>query len=450
MNKELLYSYNLLKKVYFQGAYCSIELNKLLEAKKQEKLNHSLITKITYGVLEKDIYLCYVVNQFVKKPCSPNILLLLKMGAYVNEFTDGIPTYALINECVEISKKEDKFASGFVNATLKNIASTNVALPNKNINVVKHYSLKYSYPEWFVKYLLQNFDISFVEEYLKTELTTLTHIRIVNQNFKAESGFVNGILSDDFNNQVEVFKDILNKNNIEFNTTPLPFTLYVDYQKLIKLDELKGKYVVQGLPSVLVALNVQPNAKERILDCTGAPGGKSALVAELCANAQITCADLHPHRVGLIKSLMKTQQIDNVTAITQDATKLNANWINQFDKILCDVPCSGIGVVNKKPDILLNKNMADVKTLSGVQLNILNTNCNYLKVGGTLIYSTCTIMKEENESVINSFIKTHPNFKCQAVNSFSIPAQNRGNMVTFYPNISQTEGFFIAKLTRLY
>ncbi len=428
MNKELALSYDLLKKVYLQSAYSSIELNKLLETNSSKQINFALITKITYGVLQKDIYLDYVVNNFVKKPCAPSIMVLLKLGAYVHEFVDSIPPYALINECVELSKKESKFASGFVNATLKNIVNTKVNLPSKT-NKAKYYSVKYSHPMWLVEYMLKNFGEEFTNKLLDCELTTLTHVRVL----------------DDIN----TFKEMLDFHQINYQTTPLNFTLYVDYQKLIKVAELKDKYVVQGLPSVIVGLNVKPSKNQLILDATGAPGGKSALIAQTCPECKITCCDIHPHRVGLIKNLIKSHNITNVSAVMQDATKLNSGWLNLFDCVLCDVPCSGLGVVNKKPDILLNKTMSDVNTLKGVQLSILTNNSNYVKVGGCLIYSTCTIMREENEQVIQTFLKAHPNFKLAPIDTFGITANVNNNMTTFYPHISGTEGFFITKLTKI-
>lgn len=450
MNKELYYSFQILKSVYFNNAYSSIELNKLINQKQNEKINFALITKIVYGVLEKDIYLEYVVKNFVSKLPDKNILLLLKMATYTNKFTNGIPNYAVINECVNLSKKENKNISGFVNATLKNIFNKSVIMPNKESNFIDYLSITYSYPKWIIIELLKHKSKQFVEDYLKQNLTTLTHIRIKNTNFNQSSGFTTEYeITNEYKQLITQFISDLNKFDIKFEKSPLQFCLYVDYNKLLKHNEFKNRYVVQGLTSIVASLNMDVQNVKNVLDCTGAPGGKSAFMAEVNNKANIICCDIHKHRVDLIKKFMDANNIKNVKPFMQDATKFNEMFLNKFDRILCDVPCSGIGVVNKKPDILLNKTLSDVKTLSGVQFNILNNNAKYLKKQGVLIYSTCSIMIDENERVVEKFLKANPNFICEQVNTFNINVNNQENMITFYPNLSNTEGFFITKLKRI-
>lgn len=450
MNKEINYSFNLLKKIYFDEGYSSIELNKLINSKKHEKVNFGLITKIVYGVLEKDISVEYIVSKFVKKNPEPNIMLLLKMATYISRFTNSIPNYAVINECVEIAKKENKNVSGFVNATLKNIFNNKVLLPNKGEDLEGYLSIKYSYPVWIIKELLKSNPTKFVEEYLSKELTTLTHIRVVNTDFENTSCFdKDGKISSTFKKIVAKFENDMKQNNIEYKETPLPFTFYVDYAVLKNNPLFDGRYVVQGIPSILTSINVGVLQNDKVLDCTGAPGGKSVLMAELCPKSQITCCDIHDHRVELIKAYATKQKVTNITPLTQDATKFNKSFAENFDKVLCDVPCSGIGVVNKKPDILLNRTLNDVKTLSGVQYNILTNNAKYVKLGGTLVYSTCSIMEKENEEVVRRFLSQNKGFELQPIETFGISVRNNDNMYTFYPNISDTEGFFIAKLKRI-
>lgn len=450
MNKELNYSYNLLKKVYFDEGYSSIELNKLINAKKQEKVNFALITKIVYGVLEKDISLEYIVSKFVKKASEPKIMLILKMATYISRFTNSIPNYAIVNECVELAKKENKNAGGFVNATLKNILNNKVLLPNKGENLEEYLSIKYSYPVWIIKELLKSNPTKFIEEYLSKELTTLTHIRVVNTNFENIKYFnKNGNISDGFKKIVDNFENDLKQNNVEYSKTSLPFTFYVDYSSLKNLPLFEGRYVVQGIPSIITSINVGVENNDNVLDCTGAPGGKSVLIAELSPTSQITCCDIHEHRVELIKAYATKQNIKNIIPLTQDATKFNKDFNENFDRVLCDVPCSGIGVVNKKPDILLNRTLNDVKTLSGVQFSILSNNAKYVKIGGTLVYSTCSILEKENEEVVRKFLLQNKNFELEPIETFGISVKNNENMYTFFPNISETEGFFIAKLKRI-
>ncbi len=423
MNKEFLTAYDILKKVYFENAYANIELNKFLKV--NESLNGNLVTKIVYGVLQNDIYLDYVVKGYIKPNTKPPITLLLKMGRYVSEEVTGVPKYALVNELVEIAKKQyDRYVAGFVNATLKNVVNATVTLPKKN--TAEYLSVKYSYPKWVIEKMLSNRTYDFVEDYLKTELTTLTHIRIL----------------DD----VEKFKHDLDECGIKYETTVLDFTLYVDYNRLLKNDLFKNRYVVQGLPSLLCSLSLGAKSG-RVLDATSAPGGKTAVIAT-SGDVTVTACDIHSHRVLLVENYMKKLGIKNVTALKQDATVFNPDFENAFDFVLCDVPCSGIGVVNKKPDILLNRTPETLKEIIETQKKILENNARYVKSGGVLLYSTCSVLNDENNDVVADFLKHHNDFELTKIDTFGLNVLDENGFYTFYPNLSNTEGFFIARLKR--
>ncbi len=425
MNKELALSYDILKKVYFENTYANILLNK----SKSADVNFALVTKIVYGVIEKDIYLDYVVKQNVKNIPKPSVMLLLKLGTFVLQNINSIPSYALVNELVNISKTEcDRFVSGFINATLKNISKNSVKLPPKSLNITKFYSIKYSTPEWIVKHLLDIFDEAELEKYFETILTDLTHVRVLKD--------------------IEYFKKLLDNNQIKYEISPLEDCLYVDYAKLLNHNDLSEYYTVQGLPSVICAkaLDVVPNSL--VLDCTGAPGGKSGVIGSTHNSVDVTCADLHPHRVMLISQYMKKLGLDNVHAIRQDAIIYREDWKEKFDYVLCDVPCSGVGVINKKPDIVLNRTPQDIPALASTQFKILSNNSRYVKHGGILQYSTCSILREENENVVNRFLKANPDFSLTTINTYGVNVKNQNNMYTFYPHISGTEGFFIARMIR--
>ena len=430
LNKDLNYSYKVLNNIYFKGAYSSIELNKLLLSL-DEGVNKALITKIVYGVMEKDIILDYVLSKFTKANTDKNLLLLLKMATFVHKELDSVPDFALVNEVVNISKGISKHASGFVNATLKNIIKNKVNLAELKGNPTKYMSVKYNYPEWMIKELNKHFDEKFVLDFLTHEETTLTHIRILQDK----------ISIDDF---VRVAKE----HGIELVDSLYPYTKYVDYAALLKLKALKGKFVVQGLPSIVTCnvLGARPNTQ--VLDVCAAPGGKSAYIAGLDNSIKVTSCDLHAHRVDLIKTYMKNLGLSNVTAVKQDATILNPEFENRFDYVLCDVPCSNLGLARKKPDVLLNKEKGDVNTLKGVQLKILSTAYNYVKKGGTLLYSTCTILPQENEEVIKKFLQTHKDMSLQKIDIEGLNLVEKDNTYTFYPHISGTEGFFIGKMVK--
>jgi len=424
LNKEFLTAYGILEKVYFENAYANIELNKFL--KFNDSLNGNLVTKIVYGVLQNDIYLNYVIKGFIKPNTKPQITLLLKMGRYISEEVTGVPKYALVNELVEIAKKQyDKYVAGFVNATLKNVVNASVVFPKEN--TADYLSVKYSYPKWVIEKMLENRSYDFVEDYLKTELTTLTHIRILGD--------------------VNKFKKDLDENKIEYQPTVLDFTLYVDYNKLLKNDNVfKNRYVVQGLPSLICSLSLGAKSG-RVLDATAAPGGKTAVIATT-GDVSVTACDIHSHRVLLIENYMKKLGIKNVTALKQDATEFNPEFENAFDYVLCDVPCSGLGVVNKKPDILLNRTPETLKEIISTQKKILENNSKYVKSGGILLYSTCSVLKDENNDVVADFLKHHNDFELTKIDTFGLNVLKENGFYTFYPNLSNTEGFFIARLRK--
>lgn len=429
MNREIYESYNILKKVYFDGGYAGVELNKLLI--KAEMVNTKTITKLVYGVIEKDTFLSFVVNSFVTKKAKENVLLILKLGTYIHYFLNSIPSYTIVNECVNLIKKEeDKYVAGFVNATLKNIISNKVKLPDKEKEPVKYLSLLYSYPEWLINTLIREKGIVFVKELVKTKITELTHIRV---NTKKVS--------------IQEFVKLLDKNKIEYEPSLYKYTFNVDYSKLVKIRELEKFYIVQGLPSIVACNLLEVEKNSKVLDCCSAPGGKSMFIASLDNSISVTSCDVYPFKVNMIKEYAGKLGLKNITPVLQDGTKYNKDFDNKFDYIMCDVPCSNTGVIGKKPDVVLKKNEKDIEVLSNIQYNILTTNAKYLKTGGKLIYSTCSIMSDENEKVLERFLRENKEFEYLP---FSIKEFDAENVpyYTFYPNITKTEGFFIGRLIK--
>lgn len=425
MNKEFLTAYNILKSVYFEKAYANIELNKFI--KSDNSLNNGLITKICYGVLQNDIYLDYVLKDNIKPSTKPQVVLILKMGRYISENVSGVPSYALVNELVEITKQKfDRYVAGFVNATLKNVINKKVTFPKTG--TVEYLSVKYSYPKWIIEKMLKDRGYAFVEEFLKTELTTLTHIRILGDP--------------------KTFENDLKTCDIQYIDTPLNFTKYVDYNKLLQCDIFNDRYVVQGLPSLICSLSLGVTKGSKVLDSTSAPGGKTAVIASIDPSISVTACDLHSHRVLLIEKYMKKLRIKNVTALKVDATMFNPSFEKAFDFVLCDVPCSGLGVVNKKPDILLNRTSDTLDEIVVTQKKILENNSRYVKDGGVLLYSTCSVLKEENNMVVADFLSKHPEFELTPIDTHGINVVNENNCYTFYPNVSNTEGFFIGRLRK--
>lgn len=430
MNKEVECSYHVLEEVYLLGQYASIGLNKMLSQNYKDNMNTKLVTRIVYGVIEKDISLEYMLNQFLTKTPPKRTMLLLKMGVYMHFFLNSLPDYMIVNELVNLAKSTpEKHLSGLVNATLKNVFSGRITLPKKEQGLSKYYSVKYGYPTWLIDELIECIGENEIETLLSTKLTTDTHVRVVDKS------------------KVSEWQSLLEKYIIRYTQSMDESCYYVDYFELLKHQNLKKYYIVQGCPSMIVARNIPVSRK--ILDVCSAPGGKSVYLAQLQENATITACDLHEHRLKLVADFAKLWNLNNINVDKWDATKVNSEWIGKFDSVLCDVPCSGVGVVGKKPDILLNRTPDNIQELVGLQSNIINACADYVKKGGTLIYSTCSILKKENEEVVMQFLKEHNDFVLQKIDTFDIPTKENDNMITFYPHISGTEGFFIAKMERV-
>ena len=426
MNKELKASYELLKKIYIEGAYVSIELNKLLNS--TNGMNNALITKIVYGVLEKDISLEFFVSQYVTKTPKTELLILLKMVAYVSKNISSIPGFAVVNEVVELSKGVDKHQSGFINAVSKKLVNGDLVLPSKDKNVTKYLSIKYNYPEWVIKELLKKHKLDFVESLISVELTSDTHIRVNLDKISAKD-----------------FMERLDKRGIRYSTSLLDEYMYVDYAELLKTD-LKDYAIVQGLPSIITC-RVLGAKSGKVLDTCAAPGGKSVYLAQ-SGDVEVYACDIHKHRVDLIHKYASGLGLKNVKCFEQDATKIREEWLGKFDYVMCDVPCSNIGVSRKKPDVFLNKSINDVKTLAGLQYQILSNSAKYVKSGGILQYSTCTILDNENAMVIDKFLKNNPDFELTEIDTMGLNITNENKKYTFYPNLTHTEGFFIGRLKR--
>lgn len=430
MNKEIRQAYAILKKVYNDQSFAGIELNKTIR-REYGNVNTNLITKIVYGVIEKDVYLDYAINQFVSSKPKKDVSLLLKLGTYILKFLDSIPAFACVDEIVEITKlSHNKTLAGFVNATLKNISKKEIMLPAKENGLVQYLSIRYSYPEWIVEKLLKEHKEQFVEDLLAKELTTLTHIRVLK----------NKISIDDF-------LQLLTKNNVEYKISAFENTFYVEYSQLLKIKDIQDCYIVQGLPSMIVSKNIAEDSK-KILDLCASPGGKSVLIAQENPNIEIISCDVSDFRVELINKYIQSYDIKNVKTCLNDATILREDWIEQFDTVMCDVPCSNLGIANKKPDVLLNRTSDGLKEIIELQLKIIETASKYVKPGGVLLYSTCSIMKEENEIIVGKFLQNNKKFKISNVNTYGVEVEKYHNLVTFYPHISNCEGFFIGRLVK--
>lgn len=422
--KAFLAAYQCLDNIFRGGAFSGIELNAALNA--ADKADRPLITKLVYGVLDKNIELEYNLGLFADK-IKPSLSPLLKIGAYALEYL-AMPPYAVINECVETAKALGKGGlSGFVNGTLRNLDR---ALQSKNITLPKQFdkmlSVRYSFPLWAVKKLLKQYGNDFTQSFLSYEPPKETHLRINTAKISPED-----------------FKKLLGEKNIPYSPSPFPDGVYVSGAPE---DIASPLFTPQSPGSMLVALALGATDGASVLDLCAAPGGKSAYIAAMNPNSAVLALDLHPHRVELIKSYARRMGVENITARAGDATVFDPSLEGAFDFVLVDAPCSGFGVFHSKPDIKFFRKETDIAELADLQKQILLNAAKYVKKGGALLYATCTLFDEENAAVVKHLLGAREDF---GLEKFALPAAGETDgQIQLFPHIHKIEGYYIAKLKR--
>lgn len=405
MTNPLVDPYFVLAKVYSGGKY----LKQALAETAVEPLNKARTVKIVYGVLEKDVYLSYVILQNVQSSPKAAVRLILKIALYMLEFM-GKHDYMVVDCAVELAKKLGKSgAAGFVNSFLRSYKIP--PLPQKSDEAL---SVKCSAPPWLVKRVKRSYKA-------QTEEILCAPSRGVCVRFeRGEEKYLSLPHEDTPFEGAYIFPNFVRDENF-----------------------YSGDYTFQSVGSIAVCDAILP--AERLLDACAAPGGKSVLLAKKCGF--ITSCELHPHRVKLIEEYARRMGAKNVTPVACDSAAFNAEWEGKFDAVLCDAPCSGTGVINENPDIKLNRKEEDIASLTQTQAAILNNCARYVKKGGRLYYSTCSVLPEENDSVAVGFLSSHPQFKGAAPSSPLAHAVTKYGL-QFLPHISLGAGFYLASFVR--
>lgn len=420
--------------------YSNIAINKFFREFKIEDIEKGLATEIIYGVTEKKLYIDYIINKLSKikvQKLSTYVKILLRIGIYQVAFLDNISEYATVNETVNLVKKYDPRSSGFVNAVLRNLIRNKkeileVEAENENM----YYSTKYSYNPWMIKSFIKEFGKEFTEDLLQAnEEKPNLYIRV---------------------NTLKTTKEDLIKKLEEMNIKCLNVS-YVDealeVKKLRNIENNKyfkeGLFTVQDVSSMIASKVLNPTKNSKVMDVCSAPGGKTTHIASLLENTgQVVSRDIFEHKLKLIQNSVDRLGLTNVLIEKSDASILDNESIEKFDYVLCDAPCSGLGIIKRKPEIKY-KNKEDLKDLPILQKQILTNASKYVKVGGSLVYSTCTIIDRENIDVVNEFLDENKNFELVPIDEVKIDLDNQENgYLKIYPNIHGIDGFFIAKLTR--
>lgn len=425
----------ILYKIDKEQAYSNIVLNEEVKQNRQN-LNEKdigLISEIVYGVTTWRLTLDEIIKKYSKiklKKISPWILNILRMGIYQIIFLDKIPKSAAVNESVNLAKRYGHASSSnFVNAILRKIEKTDFEELFKIEDNVERISKTTSMPEWIIEKLLKNNTINEVEQICK------------NSNFRPQIT----IRINKLKTSKGELKTELKKQNVECEDIYVNEKLIDDFMILKKIRNIEnfdlfknGYFTVQDISAGLTAKILNPKPNEVVLDACSAPGGKTTYMAELMENKGLIEAwDIHQHRTKLVEQNAKRLGIDIIKTKVKDASIYDETLNEKFDKILLDVPCLGLGVIKRKPDIKWQRKKEDVEEITKIQKIILEKCSKYLKHGGKLVYSTCSILKEENEDVIFEFVGKNQDFIIVPNTTINIvPDKNK-------------DGFFICKLKKL-
>ena len=415
-----------------KGAYSNIVLNDAFREFFLSPKEKAFMTEIFYGVIRNKKFLDYIIDIYTKDIRKEWIRNLLRISIYQITFMNS-DNKGVVWEATELAKKYSIAISKFINGTLRNYLR-NKDLELKELYDKKNYEVLYSIPKWFCDVLEKQYG----NDNLKQAITSLKKIPYLSVR-------VNKLKYSE-----EEFEEFLKEKDIQI-IKKVDTVYYVNSGLIINSEEFKtGKIIAQDASSYLAAKNLGAMPNELVLDICAAPGGKTAVLAEEMKNSgEVIAIDIHQHKIKLIDTNMKKLGIDIVKAIVIDARNVNKQG-RKFDKILVDVPCSGYGVIRKKPEILYSKNRENIEELAKLQLEILNSAADILKDGGELIYSTCTITDEENTNNIKKFLEERKEFK---VEKLYIPENVSGdydNLGGFCINYKEEimDNFYIIKLKK--
>lgn len=418
------------------GAYSNLALDSMLKSIDYSDRDKAFVSRIFYGILERKLTLEYIISMYSDKPLQKLdgiIVNILKIGIYQIKYMDSVPDNAAVNETVNLAKQAKKVsAAKFVNAVLRHFIRDNKSI-NYPEDPVKRLSIEYSCNYELIDKICADYSYDQAEKFLKASLEPHKNYIRVN-TLKTTSD--------------ELTTELLNYGIHAEKSPYLADCLYVD--KINNLENCRlfseGYFHIQDLSSQLCCKVLNPQPNDTIIDLCAAPGGKTLTIAEMLNNkGRIIAADLHEKRVKLISKAAERLDIDIIETMQNDA-KIYNSQIPLADKILCDVPCSGLGVIRSKPEIKYTE-LKKIKKLPDIQYEILSTASQYLKKNGELVYSTCTINKAENDAIIDRFLNEHKNFEpVEIMQEYKI---YNGYKATIFPEHFGCEGFFISKIRKV-
>lgn len=417
-------------------SYSNILLDNALAESSLTPQDKKFATNLFYGVIERQITLDAVINKYSKRPVkslSSDVLQLLRMAIYQLLYMDSVPDRAAVFESVRLAKRNKNPAlSGYVNGVLRAFLRDNKEIPLTG-NKLADLSVKYSCPEWLITKWINEYGEDLALEMLESSLGVPPVTARLNVLKKSADEIINDIKETG----IEV-----NKRSEVRHCVELLNIGAISHSRVYN----KGLFHIQDVSSQICCEVLDPKPNETVIDVCSAPGGKAFTIAEIMNNqGRVIACDLYESRVNLISKGAKRLGLSIIEPKVNDASVFS-DEMGKADKILCDVPCSGLGVIRRKPEIKY-KNPDDFDSLKNIQRTILDTSSKYLKKGGVLVYSTCTLSKAENDDIIEWFLENHSDFEKGSINGYS-NIKNGEYKVTVTPKMFNSDGFFIAKLIK--
>ena len=423
MNDRYL-AYKILNKIEHDKSYSNITVDAALNS--EGAVSAHFVSALVYGVIERKLTIDYMLSKYLTKPLkklNPQVLTVLRLGTYQIKYMDKVPNSAAVNECVKLLKKTKfSYASGLVNSVLRKISENEIELPDTD-DFAYNLSIKYSCNKDIVEHYIEDYGLENTENVLKESIGSAPFTIRVNTLKVSEDELV----------------ELLLKENIEAVKTDLENCLVIKNSGDIFKTNCykKGFFHIQDMASQICINTLSPCENDTVFDMCAAPGGKSFTIAEYMKNkGNIYSFDLYEQRVNLINDGAKNLGINIITGKVADASQYNKD-LPMADKILCDVPCSGLGVIRRKPEIKY-KDIGFIDKLCDLQYNIIDCASKYLKSGGALVYSTCSLNKKENQYICDKFLSNNPSFT-------KVSLSEDDGYLTLMPHKNHTDGFFIAK-----
>lgn len=426
-----LLAFETIQDIINDKAYSNIIINEVLSNNELNRADKSLFTELVYGTLKRKYTLDYLLKPFVQTKLKGWVRQLLWMSIYQYAYLDKIPEHAIIHEAVEIAKyKGGPHNGNVVNGILRNMMRSELPDFTEITDNKKRIAIEYSLPKWLVDHWVTHFGLEKTEEIAQSFLDKVSTTVRVNLTRITVDEAIRRLTDDDY--IVELDKEI-------------DTCLHISGKPIIESRLFKdGLVSIQDKSSMFVGEVMSLTEGDKVLDACSAPGGKACHIAEILnGTGHVDATDIHEHKIDLIDFNIKKLRLSNISAFEHDATE---KYDKVYDKILVDAPCSGLGVLRHKPEIKYEQSQHSIQSLVEIQLEILNNVKDSVKLGGTIIYSTCTIEQMENENVIYTFLKANSDFEFDA---FEHPITGeKVKTMQVLPQDFNSDGFFITRIKR--